>query len=98
MNLCSAQHLRHQAASRWSMYSREVQQPAGIPQDRCARPRTVSCGDGCRWTCCLLFASRGSGGSSPPSSTCENDPGWIIKEAIDTSGRHSLAVLGSASA
>ncbi|HYA52079.1 MAG TPA: hypothetical protein VEG33_13000 [Streptosporangiaceae bacterium] len=28
---------------------------------------------------------QGVGGSSPPSSTWENDPGWIIKEAIDTS-------------
>jgi hypothetical protein len=27
---------------------------------------------------------QGVGGSSPPSSTWENDPGRIIKEAIDT--------------
>jgi hypothetical protein len=42
-------------------YSTEVPQQAWIRADPGGRPGTVTCGDGRGWTCCLLFASRGSG-------------------------------------
>jgi hypothetical protein len=47
-------------------YSTEVPQQERIQRDAEGRPGTVTCGYGRRWTCCLLFASRGS---SPLSST-----------------------------
>jgi hypothetical protein len=42
-------------------YSTEVPQQLRIWRDAHARPGTVTCGDGRRWTRCLLFASRRSG-------------------------------------
>ena len=42
-------------------YSRKVQQQTRICTDPGARLGTVTCGDGRGWTCCPLFASRGSG-------------------------------------
>src|ERR1039457_253800 len=42
-------------------YSKEVPQQGRIRRDAEGRGRTVTCGDGRWWTCCLLFASRGSG-------------------------------------
>ena len=41
-----------------------------------------------------LLCKQGVGGSSPPSSTCENDPGRILKEAIDTSWQSFTAGSG----
>jgi hypothetical protein len=46
-------------------YSGKVQQPARIWTDAGVRSRTVTCGDGCWWTSCLLFASRGPGVQVP---------------------------------
>jgi hypothetical protein len=43
------------------MYSTEVPQQIRIWRDADTRCGTVTCGYGRGWTCCLLFASRGSG-------------------------------------
>jgi hypothetical protein len=42
-------------------YSTKVPQQVRIWRDADRRSGTVTCGDGRQWTCCLLFASRGSG-------------------------------------
>ena len=42
-------------------YSTKVPQQVRIWRDADTRPGTVSCGDGRQCTCCLLFATRGSG-------------------------------------
>jgi hypothetical protein len=49
------------AADQGGEYSREVPQQTRICTDLDARAGTATCGDGRGWTCCLLFASRGSG-------------------------------------
>ena len=41
-------------------YSRQVQQLAGIPEDRCARPGTLTSTYIPRWMACLLLTSEGS--------------------------------------
>jgi hypothetical protein len=40
-----------------------------------------------------MLCKQGAEGSSPPSSTRQNEPGQIMKAAIDTSGGHSLPGL-----
>jgi hypothetical protein len=42
-----------------------------------------------------LLCKQGVGGSSPPSSTCENESDRIIKVAIDTSRQSLTAGSGS---
>src|SRR5882757_662037 len=49
------------AGGRPGKYSMEVPQQERMQRDTEGRPGTVTCGDGRGWTCCLLFASRGSG-------------------------------------
>jgi hypothetical protein len=56
------------------------------------RERSVPGHDSAGHFGCALQA--GVGGSSPPSSTWENDPGWIIKRPFDTSWQSFTAGSG----
>jgi hypothetical protein len=48
-----------------SSYSRKVPQPARTRVHSRAPARTVTCGDGLRWMCCLLMACKRLGFESP---------------------------------
>ena len=69
-------------------YSREVLQQVRIWRDVDTRSGTVTCGDGRRWTGCLLFASRGSGVRVPLAPQVRG----IIRTASPRVQQHSTAV------
>jgi len=68
-------------------YSTEVPQQVRIWRDGDTRSGTVACGDGRGWTCCLLFASRGSGVRVPIAPQVRR----IIRTAEPTVQQQSTA-------
>jgi hypothetical protein len=64
-------------------YSTEVPQQVRIRRNADTRSGTVTCGDGRGWTCCLLFASRGSGVRVPLAP--------LVRGQIRTAGPESTA-------
>ena len=64
-------------------YSTEVPQQIRIQTDADTRSGTVTCGYGRGWTCCLLFASRGSGVRVPLAP--------LVRDTIRTAGAESTA-------